>query len=149
MLLFWWRQFDFTSFLYLEKMIFFFAIFILSRKSLPALSFCGLRYIEECYSRRDYDTHFAVDKQSAFYFVRLLPTTTYSLQSRLEYIIPVIKSQLFRCVRQERISIRGSVRPSVSPSVCPSVTPVQKWRFPDVFGHDEILLSRKYVWKHL
>ena len=25
---------------------------------------------------------------------------------------------LFRCVRQERISIRGSVRPSVRPSVC-------------------------------
>ena len=38
---------------------------------------------------------------------------------------------IFRCVRQERISKRGSVRPSV--------TPVQKPRFSAVFGHSEIL----------
>ena len=46
---------------------------------------------------------------------------------------------IFRCVRQERISLRGSVRPSVRRSVGPSVTPVNKPRFSAVFGHDEIL----------
>ena len=48
---------------------------------------------------------------------------------------------IFRCVRQERISIRGSVRASVRPSirpsvrrsVGPSVTPVQKPRFSAYF----------------
>ena len=34
-----------------------------------------------------------------------------------------------RCVRQERISLKGSVRWSVRPSVCMSVTPVPKPRF--------------------
>ena len=49
-----------------------------------------------------------------------------------------------RCVRQERISIRGSVCPSVDPSVGPSVTPVQKTRFWAVFGHGEILHWNKW-----
>ena len=52
-------------------------------------------------------------------------------------------SGVFRCVRQERISIRGSVRRSVGPSVRPSVrmsvTQVQKPRFLAVFSHGEIL----------
>ena len=58
----------------------------------------------------------------------------------------VTNNRVFRCVRQERISLRGSVRPSVSPSVStsvsqsvrPSVTPVQKPRFSAVFGQGEI-----------
>ena len=47
---------------------------------------------------------------------------------------------VFRCVRQERISIRGSVRPSVRMSV----TQVQKPRFSIVFGHCEILYWNKW-----
>ena len=54
---------------------------------------------------------------------------------------------IFKCVRQERISTRGSVRPSVRrsvrrsvrPSVRPSVTPVRKPRFSAVFSHGDIL----------
>ena len=49
---------------------------------------------------------------------------------------------VFRCVRQERISIRGCVRPSVRPSVRRSIRPLRlckKPRFSAVFGHGEIL----------
>ena len=34
---------------------------------------------------------------------------------------------LFRCVRQERISIRGSVRPFVRPSLGPSLGPYVRY----------------------
>ena len=51
---------------------------------------------------------------------------------------------VFRCVRQERISIRGSVRPSIRPSARPSVTPVQKPHFSDVLGHGEVLKWNKW-----
>ena len=37
----------------------------------------------------------------------------------IRFISQIIHSFVFRCVRQEHISIRGSVRPSVHPSVCP------------------------------
>ena len=36
-------------------------------------------------------------------------------------VVDIKKIAVFRCDRQERISIRGSVRPSVRPSVGPSV----------------------------
>ena len=52
------------------------------------------------------------------------------------------KINIFRCVRQERISITEGL--SVRGSVGMSVTPVQKPRFLAVFGHGEILHWNKW-----
>ena len=52
-----------------------------------------------------------------------------------DYVEGLKVSSILRCVRQERISIRGSVGPSVGPSV----TPVRKPRFLAVFSHGDIL----------
>ena len=54
--------------------------------------------------------------------------------------LAVSDGRIVRCVRQERISIRGSFRRSVRPSVGPSVRyACAKNAFLGCFGHGEIL----------
>ena len=69
--------------------------------------------------------NFQITLLCALFFGLLFPRLTSFSPSHSAFL-----RLLFRCVRQERISMRGSVRRSVGPlvrqSVCLSVTPVQK-----------------------
>ena len=66
---------------------------------------------------------------------------------KINFVLPPFPSmamEVFRCARQECISITGSVCRLVRPSLCLYVTQVLRPRFLAVFGHNKILYWIKW-----